>query len=692
MKTTTFSCLTSPVVLALALIPALLLGSPAASRAATLAERAASIDAPAGGGPLTLGAPLQVGRAEISPAPGTRVRTLLAQGTPCGIVFEGPARLRYLVEDRFSAPVAQRNARKSRDLVLKPAGQGVEMTVDLAGAVVWGWGLGEDTGEASAKGTALPDWAAKLLSGRRFAPPSHTLLDAEANGVSGARYALLRGQVTDMLLEVDPRAGHEDLSMLAKGTDPGTSFREGIWQRDLASQPIGRTWWDRPAMDLIAEHEKIAIENPAGEQLRIVSQSRLRAQRKGPALWHADLADRVYDHLGKVHWVTVRSVRVDGRPADFLHGDDGLLVPLGRALAEKETVEVEVTYDGELALRPQAHSYWVLGTWPWYPRQDLAGEMATIEISVDTPEGWRPYASGVEISRTMEGGRNRLSTKLEQPMQFAVVTAGKYQAVEETKDGVTCRAATYAMLKEGPARDLIARFFLGRSFFEKLFDEPYPFREVSMVEINDWGFGQAPPGVLFFTKEFYTAPVGSRRLRVYFQDLNARYLHEVAHGWWGNVVKINSPEENWVSEAFADYTAALALWQLRPERGEYEMKELVKDWVKAANEIRPGASLYLNYRLATLDDIDSGDHWRLTYAKGPLVIHALRLELQRQKGSPQEGDRYFIAMMRSYINRSRYGWGTTRGLVETLNQLTGGDWQPWFERYVYGTEVPKVPT
>ena len=157
-------------------------------------------------------------------------------------------------------------------------------------------------------------------------------------------------------------------------------------------------------------------------------------------------------------------------------------------------------------------------------------------------------------------------------------------------------------------------------------------------------------------------------------------------------MKINSPEENWLSEAFADYTAALALWQLRPERGEYEMKELVKDWVKAANEIRPGASLYLNYRLATLDDIDSGDHWRLTYAKGPLVIHALRLELQRQKGSPQEGDRYFIAMMRSYINRSRYGWGTTRGLVETLNQLTGGDWQPWFERYVYGTEVPKVPT
>ncbi|MES1242263.1 MAG: M1 family aminopeptidase [Acidobacteriota bacterium] len=675
-----------PFLLSLALTLAL----PAVTRAATLAERAAAIDAPVGGGTLTLSGPLQVGRAEIFPAPGTRVRALLAQGTPCGVVFEGPARLRYLVEDRFSAPVVQRNARKSRDLGFKPAGQGVEMTVNLDGAIVWGWGLSQES--ASSGGSALPDWAAKLLAGRRFSPPSHLMLDAEANGVSGARYALLRGQVTDLRLHVDPRSGEENLSALTKGTDPGTSFREGIWLRNLASQPIGHAWWDRPETDLIAEHETIAIENPSGEQLRIVSRSRLRAQRKGAALWHPELADRVYDHLGKVHRVTVRSVKVDGRAADFLHGDDGLLVPLGRALAEKETVEVEVAYDGELALRPEGHSFWVLGTWPWYPRQDLGGELATIEISLDTPEGWRPYASGAEVSRTTEAGRNRLTTRLDKPMQFAVVTAGKYQAVEETKDGLTCRAATYAMLKEGPARELIARFFLGSGFFAQLFDEPYPFRDVAMIEINDWGFGQAPPGILFFTKEFYTAPVGSRRIRVYFQDLNARYLHEVAHGWWGNVAKMNSVEEIWLSEAFSDYTAALALWQLRKDRGEYEMKELVKDWVKAASEIRPGASLFLNYRLAMLDETDAGDRWRLTYAKGPLVIHALRLELQRQKGSPQEGDRYFIAMMRSFLNRSRYGWGTTRGLVETLNELTGSDWQPWFERYVYGTEVPKVPT
>ena len=58
---------------------------------ATLSERAAQIDAPTRGGVLTLSGPIQVGRAEIVPAKGTLVRSLMAGGVPCGLVVEGPA-------------------------------------------------------------------------------------------------------------------------------------------------------------------------------------------------------------------------------------------------------------------------------------------------------------------------------------------------------------------------------------------------------------------------------------------------------------------------------------------------------------------------------------------------------------------------------------------------------------------------
>ena len=56
----------------------------------------------------------------------------------------------------------------------------------------------------------------------------------------------------------------------------------------------------------------------------------------------------------------------------------------------------------------------------------------------------------------------------------------------------------------------------------------------------------------------------------------------------------------------------------------------------------------------------------------------------------QKGDAAFLSWMRSYIKNFTYKTGETRHLVGILNQMTGKDWQPWFERYVYGTEMPKV--
>src|SRR4030095_10066535 len=106
-------------------------------------------DAPASGTEVTLTAPLKIGRAEIAPAAGTRVRTLLAHGLPGGVVFAGPAHLRYRVEDRFSVPMAERNLRWFPAFKLTRAGQELEIGADLAGAVVWGWGLGEAGGETT---------------------------------------------------------------------------------------------------------------------------------------------------------------------------------------------------------------------------------------------------------------------------------------------------------------------------------------------------------------------------------------------------------------------------------------------------------------------------------------------------------------------------------------------------------------
>lgn len=181
------------------------------------------------------------------------------------------------------------------------------------------------------------------------------------------------------------------------------------------------------------------------------------------------------------------------------------------------------------------------------------------------------------------------------------------------------------------------------------------------------------------------APAAGTRVRTLLADGVACGL--AVEGPARLTYRVEDPFSVPVAERNARRISAL---RVTPTGPETEIDEIVKDWVRSAGEIRPGVSLYLADRLAVYDERDVGDLWR-RYGKGPLVLHALRLELQRQKGSAAEGDRHFIAFLRTYVERHRYAWATTRVLVETLNQVAGGDWQPWFERYVYGTEIPRLP-
>ena len=84
------------------------------------------------------------------------------------------------------------------------------------------------------------------------------------------------------------------------------------------------------------------------------------------------------------------------------------------------------------------------------------------------------------------------------------------------------------------------------------------------------------------------------------------------------------------------------------------------------------------------------DRRALLYSKGPLVLHALRQQLGKDLGSTKEGDRIFVILLRSFLKNFTYRWGATHHLVGILNQITKKDWQPWFEEYVYGTEVPEI--
>jgi hypothetical protein len=157
------------------------------------------------------------------------------------------------------------------------------------------------------------------------------------------------------------------------------------------------------------------------------------------------------------------------------------------------------------------------------------------------------------------------------------------------------------------------------------------------------------------------------------------------------VIKMDSREEQWLTESFADYSAALAMKAMMPgKKGERELANTVREWKSRTEQIGEGGSIYLANYLAGEDEADYRDRQWLLYNKGPLVLHALRQELGRQAGSAETGDKQFQALLRAMQKSFSFQYGETRHLVGILGQITGKDWQPWFERYVYGTETPPV--
>jgi len=389
--------------------------------------------------------------------------------------------------------------------------------------------------------------------------------------------------------------------------------------------------------------------------------------------------------------ITVKSVSIAGEPADYVRADNELLVLLSTPIRPNGAVEVEVVNEGEMALRFEGDAYWVLGMWGWYPQGGLGAELPTFELSVRVPSSLEVFASGDTVSRTTEGEVTVLRTAFNHPIQNPVIVAGDYTVVSESKNGITCRVANYGGAKKDAAQRLINNFFSASQFYGELFGVPYPFKEVTIVELNSWGYGQAPAGVIFLTKEAFDQ-IGSDEARAYSHAINDRFVHEVAHAWWGHVVKMNSFDEQWLEESIADYSSAVFLVAARGagKKADRELAEITRDWRSAAAIIGEGATVYLANHLAGKADSDDEERYALLYAKGPLVLHSLRTELRQTLGSDDRGDEAFFTVLRTLLASFPYRWGETRHLLGILNQVTGQDWRPWFDRYVFGTEMPSL--
>jgi aminopeptidase N len=237
--------------------------------------------------------------------------------------------------------------------------------------------------------------------------------------------------------------------------------------------------------------------------------------------------------------------------------------------------------------------------------------------------------------------------------------------------------ATYALKNPRAMKQLtdlaatIIAFYTG-------FLGPFPFPEFNIVEIDSFGFGQAPPGFMFITKEAFN-PLAGEANQLFSQGVNERFAHEIAHQYWGHAVKMPSDEEAWLSESFAEYSAALFL---RTARGESTYRTMVNHWKGQARPAIDVAPIPLADQVSLPSDWTMEDAIRfgLLYAKGPLLLASLHRQL---------GDDAFLTFFKSYQKSFRWKFGSTKTVQGLLQYMTKKDFSPFFDQNYWGTALPK---
>ncbi|HPA51207.1 MAG TPA: M1 family aminopeptidase [Thermoanaerobaculia bacterium] len=670
----------------------LLLAVPAFAQDGPPPVPAAPISAPSPGAPYrdtvlsgrttnAAGLSFTVGAARYEVATGSLWEVTTKDGTPVGAFFRGAGTLAFSAGDPQAARLAARNAKhvggaKEVDGELRAAFSRATFLFSPALRPAWSYAAGEEP--------PVRVFATHLERFEHDRTPQVASRLAIAEAAQGAFFAATLEADPDLRHVYDPVTDDEEvLRVVDRPAGLPTGFPEMRFARDLSRRPLGRTRRQAPRVDvrLVAVDVDVREGTAPWGELKVTET--FVAVRPVSFLVLDFATETIYRN--DLLETRLRALTDgEGRPLPWALGDGELVVALPKALAPGARFTLRLDYEAPYFERAGGDNLWELPIASgWYPQPPFFNASHhTFHAVVRARKPLLPFASGDTVRRSEEDGWNVLETRLERPVPFATVLAGKYTTQESTEDGVTCRVASYGIPKEMSGKMLLSVFHGVRKFYEWLLG-PFPWKEFTIVEINAYGFGQAPPGMMRITKEAFQSSIFTDEISSLFSHgINQRVAHEIAHAYFGYVVADASPQHQWISEAFSEIASMYAIEKLK---GKAEGKKLAGTWAGAARHSAKAAPIDLANDLApkiasTWDSSTAIDRAELVYSKGAHLLQTLRLEL---------GDDLFFTVLRSFLRSfEKQRDVTTDDFVALLSFATKKDWKPWFEKYYYGTEMP----
>ena len=153
--------------------------------------------------------------------------------------------------------------------------------------------------------------------------------------------------------------------------------------------------------------------------------------------------------------------------------------------------------------------------------------------------------------------------------------------------------------------------------------------------------------------------------------------HELAHQWWGQAVGWKNYHEQWLSEGFAQYFAAMYAQKTRGDRVFSDMLRQFRRWALEES----GRARCTSAIASGTSRADPRVFRALVYNKGAAVLHMLRRML---------GDDAFFSGLRRFYDDRKFQKAGTDDLQRAFELESGRELDRFFERWIYGTGIPRL--
>ncbi len=534
----------------------------------------------------------------------------------------------------------------------------------------------------------------------------------------GAFLAFTEGKkLPSALMAVDPR-GIESLglgSLLGDETVLFLSFDDqhgGFWYlgptKDAARHGRGADLSPAEAL-----HFTIDTRIKKNSDLEGTTAIRFRVSRPGTQLLRLHLYSKL--HVSDVSFSAGDEVP---KPVEFIR-EGGFAVVLPAPMNAGDTGTLSIRYSGESVLEDAGDgNFYVSARQSWYPNFGTFARPATFDLTYRVPPKYEVVSVGTRVESRAEKDAAFSRWKVESPIRVAGFNYGRFRKLEkkDAETGFDIRVFTNPG-KPSFARELENVLELARFNTEKLADSalvdginsartfetffgPLPRKEISITQQTQWNFGQSWPSLVFLPYIAFLGSLTRQQLGLAGASsfVDEVGYHEFSHQWWGHHVGWATYHDQWLSEGFAEFSAALAVQQTQG------VKNYVAFWNGARKRIletprlghQPNADvgpITLGFRLA--DRRDPGAYQALVYSKGGYVLHMLRMLMWDTKD--KNSDTRFIAMMKDFTSTWAGRNPSTddfmavaeRHIVPTMDLKKNGKLDWFFDQWVHGTEIPR---